>query len=48
MGRMGSQRQRFTVYCGGAGGGGAEGKGQHGVGLVIKQSVLPTIWTLEE
>ena len=32
-----------TVYCSGAGGGGTEAKGQHGVGLAIKESILQDV-----
>ena len=33
----------YTVYCTGSGGGVTEATGQHGVGLVIKESILQDV-----
>ncbi|MEP2987321.1 MAG: hypothetical protein ABJO88_00035 [Parasphingorhabdus sp.] len=42
-GQTGFTAARYTVYCSGAGGGGADAKGQHGVGLDIKESILKDV-----
>ena len=33
----------FTVYCSGAGGGGAEAKGQHRVEITMEESILQDV-----
>ena len=39
----GTSRPHLTVYCRGAGGVGTEAKGQRGVGLAIKESILQDV-----
>ena len=39
-GQDGCKAAAFTVYYSGAGGGSTEPKGEHGVGIAIKRSVL--------
>ena len=42
-GQNGFTTAGYTVYCSGADGGGTEAKGQHGVGLAIKESILQDV-----